>query len=177
MFRIILAVMLIFTSVFSSALWAKASCKLTNIVASTPLTRFNLNGDATVTDLKTGLMWKQCPEGKSGSDCLTGNYQNAFWDTSLNEIVKLNAGAGFAGYKDWRMPNVKELRSIIEAQCYGPAVNEEVFPNTPLVNFLTSSLVNDTDRNRIWAIEFRFGRVERMNITTSAYVRLVRTAK
>lgn len=169
-------VLLIMLSVAPMA-WAQVNCKPDNLVASTPLSRFTIHGDGTVTDLKTGLMWKQCSEGFSGDGCLTGRMQNAFWDATLNSIKTLNEGNGFAGYKDWRLPNIKELHSIVEAQCYRPAVNLDVFPNTQIAKYFSSSLVKDIFRDQVWAVEYEFGRVERHGLIFGATARLVRNAK
>lgn len=57
------------------------------------------NGDGTITDLATGLMWQQSDSGK-GLD-----WEEAF---SYAEELKL------AGYDDWRLPNAKELQSIVD---------------------------------------------------------------
>jgi hypothetical protein len=74
-----------------------------------PAPRFTENGDGTVTDSLTGLMWL-----KDGG-CLKKG-----WNDALNIITDFNANPlryscfGYtANYTDWRMPNVKELESMI----------------------------------------------------------------
>jgi hypothetical protein len=74
-----------------------------------PAPRFTDNGDGTVTDQLTGLMWL-----KDGS-CLRKNWSNA-----LNTITDLNSNPRnytcleyAASYSDWRLPNAKELESLI----------------------------------------------------------------
>jgi hypothetical protein len=57
------------------------------------------NGDGTITDLATGLMWQQADSGV-GMD----------WEDSLSYAEKL----GLANYDDWRLPNAKELQSIVD---------------------------------------------------------------
>ncbi|MFT2110872.1 DUF1566 domain-containing protein [Marinomonas sp. 2405UD68-3] len=159
-----------------SAYAEQVNCKPNNITPTTASSRFTINGDETVTDLKTGLMWKQCAEGLSGSDCETGSVSSAFWDVFLRSVITLNEGDGFAGHTDWRMPNVKELRSIVEEQCYRPAVNLEVFPNTPIVSFFTSTPVKDVSQDNIWVVEFIHGRVETQRLNSGGSLRLVRNA-
>jgi len=60
---------------------------------------FTDNGDGTVTDNATGLMWMQ---GDSGS--------GMFWEDALTHAEDLV----FAGHDDWRLPNVKELQIILD---------------------------------------------------------------
>lgn len=87
----------------------------------------NISGDNIVTDTKTGLMWKQCSEGLSGADCMTGTAAFITWQEALVLADTQNI-SGFAGYFDWRLPNVEELRSLTAINCYNPSINEYVFP-------------------------------------------------
>jgi hypothetical protein len=57
------------------------------------------NGDGTITDNATGLMWKQ-DDSEEGME----------WETALNYAENHE----FAGYSDWRLPNAKELQSIVD---------------------------------------------------------------
>jgi len=109
--------------------WAAQTCVAT-IPATTPTSRFVDHGNGTVTDTKTGLMWKQCSEGLSGAGCATGTAATYTWQGALQAAQTLNAGGGFAGFTDWRVPNQKELQSIVERQCFTPSVNVSVFPAT-----------------------------------------------
>lgn len=99
-----------------------------HIVASTPDSQLIDNGNGTITDSKTGLMWKQCLEGLSGSNCESGTpiyFDN--WQAALKQPRVINNNSGFAGYHDWRLPNIKELRSIVEVKC--GSINHVRFPN------------------------------------------------
>ncbi|MCI5228088.1 MAG: DUF1566 domain-containing protein, partial [Candidatus Electrothrix sp. AX2] len=102
---------------------AEQTCRTDFIPASTPDSQLVDNGDGTVTDSKTGLMWKQCLEGLSGSDCATGSAESFTWQEALQQPGVINHAGGFAGYTDWRLPNINELISIVEEQCYNPAIN------------------------------------------------------
>jgi hypothetical protein len=102
------------------------------IAASTPDSQLADNGNGTVTDKKTGLMWKKCSEGQTGSNCENGSAAQFTWQAALQQPRMINSGGpGFAGYHDWRLPNIKELRSIVEEKCFEPAINIVRFPNTP----------------------------------------------
>ncbi len=101
-----------------------------NMTASTPDSQFTDNNDGTITDTKTGLMWKKCMEGVSGANCGGGSADSFTWQAALQRPGVVNGG-GFAGNSDWRLPNIKELRSIVEVKCFDPAINLTRFPNTP----------------------------------------------
>jgi Protein of unknown function (DUF1566)/Divergent InlB B-repeat domain/Bacterial Ig-like domain (group 3) len=68
-----------------------------------PVTRFIDNTDGTVTDTLTSLMWLK-DATKSGS--LT-------WADALTYVANLNSNS-YLGYTDWRLPNRKELRSLLD---------------------------------------------------------------
>ena len=77
------------------------------------------NGDGTITDNNTGLMWeKQSDDGTIHDKDNTYTWANAF----AVHIAGLNAAA-FGGHTDWRLPNVKELQSIVNYQNFNPMVS------------------------------------------------------
>lgn len=100
-------------------------CHYGSLPATTPPSRFTDQGDGTGTDIVTGLQWKRCEEGRvwDGVAC-TGSATLHTWQGAL----QLADTADFAGKSDWRLPNVKELASIIEGACYSPAIALGVFP-------------------------------------------------
>jgi len=66
------------------------------------------NGDGTVTDVVTGLMWQQSFDHNGDGDI------NVNDKLSYSEILKLvENGVSFAGYNDWRLPTIKEMYSLI----------------------------------------------------------------
>jgi hypothetical protein len=126
-------------------------------VASTPTSQFTIKTDGTAVDSKTGLMWKICNEGEvwdSANNKCTGNYNVYSWIAAL-EHVKSNNSVGFANYKDWRLPNVKELRSIIETQCTEPSVNLQVFPTTNNSIYWSSSPAPENTFDA-WGVPFGY---------------------
>ncbi|MCH8543030.1 MAG: DUF1566 domain-containing protein [Alcanivorax sp.] len=105
-----------------------------HITASTPTQDFVQHDDGTVTHIPTGLMWKRCREGETwdaaASSCV-GDATGFGWQQALQRAQAVNAqngGEGFAGHNDWRMPNLKELASILEQRCAAPATNVAIFP-------------------------------------------------
>jgi hypothetical protein len=107
-----------------------------NVRATTPTDRFVIDAaKGTVLDKKTGLMWKQCAEGQSGAKCATGAAQRYAWSDALTQA----ANSVYAGYSDWRLPNAKELESLVERKCFDPAINLSVFPDASSDPFWASS--------------------------------------
>lgn len=101
-------------------------CNTDEIAPSTPTSRFTDNANGTVTDTVTGLVWKTCVQGQQW-DSATGTCLNYGVPYTWVEALQQAAAEGGA----WRLPTLKELASIVEHQCYGPAINAEVFPNAP----------------------------------------------
>ncbi|MCZ7599528.1 MAG: DUF1566 domain-containing protein [Gammaproteobacteria bacterium] len=121
-----LAVMIVLGLTLAANSVEAQTCR-SDIQPSTPTSRFEDHGNGTVTDGGTGLMWKRCVEGLDGPDCASGSANTLTWHAALDHARTHE----FAGYDDWRLPNLKELWSLVEVACYGPAINTTVFPNTP----------------------------------------------
>ena len=117
------------------------TCYPESIPASTPDSQLQDNGDGTITDTKTGLIWKQCLEGQSGSDCASGSVETFTWQQALQRAQTVNSSGGFAGFSDWRLPTIKELISLVEHQCVGPAINLTRFPHASSDGLWSSSAV------------------------------------
>ena len=98
--------------------------------------RFQDNGDGTVTDLVTGLMWIKDPSELGGQWGYPGNPYTMNWYDAINNCENLE----FAGYSDWRLPNIKELESIIHyGRCY-PAIDTNYFYNVQSGYYWSSTL-------------------------------------
>ncbi|MBS1516265.1 MAG: DUF1566 domain-containing protein [Bacteroidetes bacterium] len=122
--------------------------------------RFSNNGNGTTTDLVTGLMWQQVPF----ADSLT-------WEQALTNSENLN----FAGYSDWRLPNVKELQSINDETLINPSVNQTFFSGVSVKKYWSStSLPNQT--TKAWYLDTQFGITTYDFKTRAFYVICVRTA-
>jgi hypothetical protein len=140
---------------------AMAACK-DSITASTPDSRFTVNGDE-VTDHQTGLVWQHCTLGRTGSTCSGGTNETYTWQEALQE-----------GDGTWRLPNVKELMSIMEDRCSSPAINATIFPYTRTFSPYWTSSGYARDASEAWFIHSGDGHSQSSSKTDDYNVRLVR---
>ena len=94
---------------------------------------YTLNGDGTVTDTNTTLMWQQTDGGE-----MTIEAAMIYCDT-------LTLG----GYQDWRMPNCHELFSILNHDRPNPAMDTNYFTNTR-AEYWWSNQRQMNDSNKVW---------------------------
>lgn len=118
------------------------------IQSNTPNSRYQiLNAGSEVKDLKTGLIWQRCSIGQTwtGSTC-EGNAQAYTWPQAL-EKAKMTPL--------WRLPNIKELYSLVNIACYNPTINEPIFPNTANDSYWSSSIdILDNSMSAAWSVAF-----------------------
>ncbi|WP_082795966.1 DUF1566 domain-containing protein [Flammeovirga sp. SJP92] len=98
-----------------------------NFLGNTP--KYKNNGDGTVTDLVTGLMWQNSLD-HNGDGKIDVNDKLSYKDL-LKQVKKENTG----GYTDWRLPTIKELYSLImfSGQDINPQA-KSVNGNQPFIN-------------------------------------------
>ena len=77
-----------------------------------PSPRFTDNGDGTVTDNLTGLIWTKDGNAPGSSACSPATTKT--WQGALDYVACLNTNS-YLGYTDWRLPNVNELKSLVHA--------------------------------------------------------------
>jgi len=163
-------------SLSSTTLLAEQICD-TTLPETAPASRFVDNGDGTVSDSASGLMWRKCVEGVSGNSCDAGQELVFTWQGGLQRVDSQNAVTA-SGYNDWRLPNIKELATLAELACYLPATNLTVFPNQPAdidTNLaLTWSSSPSSKEAFAWGVQFVEGEVAQANKNNTGFVRLVR---
>lgn len=149
--------------------------------------RYIDNGDDTITDKRTLLMWKQCTEGvttESGEHCNSGTDAITYqWSGALTHAENHS----FGGYNDWRLPNVKELQSLVAYNRTEPTINGYIFPETSLGYYWTGTIIGQPSfwgsfyingSRPTWAVDFSNGKTEAQYriLPGVAYIRLVRDA-
>ena len=130
-------------------------------------TRFEANG-AEVKDKTTQLVWARCSVGQtwSGSTC-TGS-ASAFTHEQALQHAQAQAG--------WRLPNVKELSSLADKGCIGPAIDGVAFPATPSSHFWSASPYAG-GASDAWFVYFNDGLVYYYGRDRNNHVRLVRASQ
>jgi hypothetical protein len=131
--------------------------------------RFVNHGNDTVTDKYTGLMWQKTP-----------SEYGLNWEQALHYSENLSLG----GFQDWRLPNIKELLSIVDFSRIRPAINTDFFnhpsPDTTISERFFWSSTTTFVAKEAYGINFYNGDFSAKNKTYGNilfYVRAVRTAQ
>lgn len=137
------------------------------------------NANGTVNAPKTELIWKKCSEGQSwdaGSNSCVGSVIRYTWAQALQRAKDVNNGTEGEnlGKSDWRVPNSKELSSIVELKCWDPSISISVFPSTPSWWYWSSSPYASYSNN-VWFVNFNDGGDGSGSKSFILYVRLVRS--
>ncbi len=118
---------------------------------------FTDNGDGTVTDSNTGIMWQQAEGGSMN------------WEDAITYCEDIS----LAGYNDWRLPNIKELMSIMDESLYNN-IDTNYFPDAHASNYWSSTTCA-SDSSCAWSIHFQSGQVNfYYNKSENFYARCVR---
>lgn len=146
-----------------------------DLTETTIIDNFTLLSNGLAQDKATGLMWMRCAYGQtwdSTNSTCTGTAVQITWQDALQASELATDG----GYSDWRLPNVKELATIVEKRCVDPAVNATVFPSTAADNFWTSTTVSD-EHSWAWSVAFYNGRNNTKEKLLDVRARFVRYAQ
>lgn len=140
-----------------------------NMIRSIADSRYELlNNGTEIQDTKTGLIWQRCSLGQTwdGISC-TGTAAIYSWESALQSA---NGG--------WRVPNIKELDSIVEEACGNPSISAGFFPVTQISKYYWSSSTFVDNSFYAWVVYFSDGRnFAEFKIGDSGYVRLVRSGQ
>jgi hypothetical protein len=99
-------------------------------------------GEPVLIDTWGERIWQGCSAGQSGDGC-DGEATMMDWKSSLSYCQDLEWG----GSEGWRLPDVKELMSIVDFRVQQPAIDGDLFPNTPHYGM---DFTND-DAGRYWS--------------------------
>ncbi len=143
------------------------------IPETAPDSAFNVHGNGLVTDTRTGLMWRKCTEGQSGDECSGKSVTSYTWKEALQHVKTVNSNSADA-YSDWRLPNKKELESIIANNCVFPSINVNIFSMFGAGDAYWSSTSYAGSADSAWLVSFWYGKMEPKYKTGKNFIRLVR---
>jgi len=130
---------------------------------------FNVPGQAL--DRLSGRNWDRCVYGQSWNEArstCTGNPIKISWEVAMLIAEDNNK----------RLPDIKELNSVLDLQCIIPPAHLKIFPNTPgsTKNGLWSStphLTPDTNITYAWYIDLGFGATNFREVNKTNFVRYI----
>jgi hypothetical protein len=122
--------------------------------------RFVDNGNGTVTDTKTKLMWQKITESAM-------NYESA---------VAYCKNLTIAGHADWRLPTKNEMMSLVDINFSKPVIDIGTFPDSISFGYWTST-PSAEDPDDIVFINFVSGKPGNADKSDTYYVRAVRGGK
>ncbi len=125
--------------------------------ASNHLQSYKDNGDGTITDNVTGLMWQRDLDSQM----------------SMAPAIAYCQNLRLAGYASWRLPSRMELMSIVNTASTMPALDTTVFPSTIALNMWSSTMLAGSSTTA-WYVDFTVGQVDFTPVSDVNYVRCVR---
>jgi hypothetical protein len=139
--------------------WPMPNAEVEVMAGAGNLQSYTDNGDGTVTDDVTRLIWQQLTPA--------GDYDQM-------EAATYCAGLTLGGSSDWRLPEVIELVSIVDTGTYNPSIDSTMFPGTPAVGFYWSSTGYAGDPTNMWGVYFNNGYSDYNDASLKYSVRCVR---
>jgi hypothetical protein len=116
------------------------------------------NGDGTVSDNRTGLIWQQ---GEPGA-------------MTWGSAVTYCEGLSLAGSTDWRLPNIKELESLVDEARSDPPIDTTKFPGAVVARYWSSTTIAASPQ-QAWDVAFGIGYSEPQLKSSSYNFRCVRS--
>jgi hypothetical protein len=128
-----------------------------------PLLNYTDNGDGTITENNTLLMWQKDDDNTTRT-----------WEQALGYCE----GLTLAGYTDWRLPNIKELHYLVDSTTYNPAIDTAVFPSSKAAPYWSSTTIASAS-TFAWFVDFYNGYAgdPYLDKTGNYYVRCVRSGQ
>ena len=139
--------------------------------------KYKVLKNGTIKDLNTGLTWEMKCAACGGLHDVATSYRwsgNGFQETIWDWLEDINTedGTGYAGHNDWRIPNVRELQSIVDYGLFSPAI-DPIFGSTTASSYWSSTttalILSDA-----WSVSFDIGFVGAFGKGGALVVRAVR---
>lgn len=170
-------------SLSSASIYAQ-NCVGNNAPESTPNSRFDNSIHPLAHDSYRNITWDACSLGQTvtAQGC-SGSPTAYTWEGAIGAaknhertiVINLGGGDGEITYSNWRLPNIKELKSIVESCAHDPAINLSVFPSVSSGNSeYWSSTPYAGSSGSAWYVHFQSGLITTRTKNSSVFVRLVR---
>lgn len=137
---------------------------------------YNNSGGAEIQDKTSGLVWQRCVYGQQwdGVKC-DGQPIKVTWQEALKSAIA----------QGWRVPDIKELSTILDMQCISPPFHPDIFPNMPASEenglwsstpYVISQLAvgGQAVETNAWWVELMFGSMSFRPVSTFNFVIFVR---
>ncbi|MBC7620816.1 MAG: DUF1566 domain-containing protein [Candidatus Saccharibacteria bacterium] len=159
----------------AGVLWAAVSvfALMAPMPAQSATKVYTDNGNGTVTDPVTQLIWMRCAVGQVWDGRTCTGVATGFTPITASALT---GTITFAGQSDWRLPSIRELSSIADRTRVNPATDSNAFPNLLPASFWSStasSTASPTSPITRWLVDFARGTTGK-NYTSGLNVRMVR---
>ncbi len=143
---------------------------------------YQVLSNGTIQDLNTGLIWEVKCQGCGGLHDVSNLYpwsgngaQVTIWDWL--DALNAEGGTGYAGHHDWRIPNVRELQSIVDYGALPPTIDPLFGPTAgnladPFPYVSSTTLPNGPDF--VLQVSFIYGSINDNFRNAPLHVRAVR---
>jgi hypothetical protein len=142
------------------------------------------NGNGTITDNNTSLVWQKCSVGQNNDAACSGTASTYNWyqasgtyDAGYNSSTQNVCGSLALAGGGWRLPSKKELTDIVDYSIPypGPMIQQTWFPNTVASDYWSSTTYAGNP-GYAWSVDFVYGGVYYgdLYMYVSLYVRCVR---
>jgi hypothetical protein len=132
---------------------------------------FSDNGDGSVSDTSTNLVWQKCSRGQNADSTCTGTATKTTWSLALLHCKNLSLGQ-----RIWRLPNINEMRSLVNPAIFSrfitPYIDSISFPSTVRDKYWSSSTMAGS-AGLAYFVDFSDGSQDTQNKVTAAFVRCV----
>lgn len=125
---------------------------------------FTDNGDETVSDFSTGLVWQKCVLGQNSDDNCSGSASLSSWADAENFCSNFTLGG-----KTWRLPTRADLATLADYSIDNPVINSTFFPNLQTGTLWSST----SDVANIWGLDTGWGNFRSYAKTSSQMVKCV----
>lgn len=152
-------------------------CAKDNTPETISVSNYDLSqaGEIKIKNPLTPFIWQRCFYGQQWNDAqqiCTGTPKKLSWQDALKATEN----------SEWRLPNIKELLSLVDLQCFAPPLHPELFPSAPasLTSgiWTSSPLQTNLDSSSItssaWLVDLGHGKLSHQNITALNFVLFIK---